>query len=78
MNNPLSGTDPSGYCKTRAGSRICSNDGAKITANLKDLVKITEYQKDGDSFLVGTLDNGAIFVIESISNLTTGRSGDAI
>ncbi len=27
MNNPLSGTDPTGYCSTTIGSRICTTEG---------------------------------------------------
>ncbi|MCL1092086.1 hypothetical protein L2744_21300 [Shewanella profunda] len=60
MNNPLAGTDPTGYaCEAATGTRICSKDIGDI--KVKDVSKITITKNDNGSAKVSvTMNNGSV------------------
>ncbi|MCD8476230.1 MAG: hypothetical protein LRY40_07745 [Shewanella fodinae] len=53
MNNPLAGTDPTGYCEAPTGSHICSKDIGDIKT--KDVNKITITNTDNGHARVSVL-----------------------
>lgn len=60
MNNPLAGTDPTGYaCEAATGTRICSKDIGDI--KVKDVSKVTITKNDNGSAKVSvTMNNGSV------------------
>ena len=57
MNNPLSGTDPTGYCSTPTGTKICNfdtNGSTKALSNAGIALRgrITEQLKNGGSVII--------------------------
>ncbi|WP_287480853.1 RHS repeat-associated core domain-containing protein [Shewanella sp.] len=60
MNNPLAGTDPTGYaCEVATGSHICRKDIGDI--KVKDVSKITITKNDNGSAKVSvTMNNGSV------------------
>ncbi|MBW3527067.1 VCBS repeat-containing protein [Shewanella sp. NKUCC05_KAH] len=60
MNNPLAGTDPTGYaCEAATGTRICSKDVGDI--KVKDVSKVTITKNDNGSAKISvTMNNGSV------------------
>lgn len=70
MNNPLAGTDPTGYLCESADS------GAKCEFDQGDIEKYTVYEdKNGEKFTVAEAKNGDTFKVESMT-MTTNGAGD--
>ncbi|TDR47756.1 RHS repeat-associated protein [Tahibacter aquaticus] len=70
LNNPLSGTDPSGYAVECEGWDGCSFDG-------KDVNNISVYEdtETGERFAVASTGDGGLYRIESI-NVTESNGAD--
>lgn len=67
MNNPLAGTDPTGYLCESAES------GSKCEFAQDDIEKYTVYEdKDGGKFTVATAKNGDTFKVESMTMTKNG------
>ena len=62
MNNPLAGTDPTGYCSKELGSNICSSDSKISTSGdvkISDSIESITFGKD---FVTATSSNGSVTV----------------
>tara|TARA_Y100000034_G_scaffold136746_1_gene215394 strand:+ start:1885 stop:2709 length:825 start_codon:yes stop_codon:yes gene_type:complete len=71
MNNPLAGTDPSGYCMKTTGSNLCSKSPTvKTVGNIKSSDKISSVEVGKNSVTVNTSNGSTTY-----SNLSSKQTG---
>ncbi|ROQ28723.1 RHS repeat-associated core domain-containing protein [Gallaecimonas pentaromativorans] len=78
MNNPLAGTDPTGYCAAATGSHICSNVKATTTQDGGTLkIHLTGGTRKQQQAVVQVISNGVSSAVSALSKaqVTTNEIG---